>query len=994
MNKLLTLKVLLPLIIGLLSLLSVFSSYFASRSIVFATTEQKAIEQLQRRLVDAQGMLEFLLKSNQFAAARKMISANSAQPDVLLSLIVDHNDLVIASTSHLQMNEQWQSLNLNIKPDIVRQVTTAHAAEIYHNKEEGYLDGYIGLCPNIPSGAKLRSADCSFMLQRLDLKYHVAKATSLLRQQAMYNAFGIAVIAILFSYILHLRVVSPAHKLSQTIRGFSQGERQHRSNLQGQDEIAVISRSVDEMLESIEQHELQLTGQRNRLDTLFNTVLDPIIVLDENDIITQCNQATAHVFLRPCEEMLGKSIYYLAPDLVTVKKSISDDTQQNTEITALRSNGSEFPAEFALAEMESEGQKEKIAVFRDISVRKAAEEQLKQHKNSLQLLVDIATSEIQAILRTAVNAVITINQHGMIDTFNPAAEKIFGYQADEVRGKNISLLTAELTDIQHNLFLERYISEGKSEVIGKSREVQAKRKNGSVFPARLSVGHCQLNNGKHLFVGFVDDITEQKKAEKELLAAKEFAEQAASTKATFLANMSHEIRTPMNAIIGFSEILKKKSDISPENLQLVGTIHESGQNLLAIINDILDFSKIEAGKVQLESVVMNLQDTIHNALGMLQIAAGKKGLNLTFDYDQAIAPYVHGDPTRLRQVLINLISNAIKFTDQGKVSIKVASTELPDVLQFSVSDTGCGISQAHQKEIFNAFSQGSKSTTRKYGGTGLGTTISREIVELMGGRIWLESEQDKGSTFFFTAYLPAAHEQPQTDENLPSEANYDEEAFDILFAEDNETNAKLTMQWFEQTDHRIHKVKDGLEAVEKFKKRAFDLILMDIQMPNMDGKQATRAIRQIELEQNRTPTPIIAQTASMLDTQQNDYYDCGIDLVVGKPINFEELFVTIQELVKAARTDECKSKGDKTRPIEIEDHQAIGNIVHELNNALQELNPDSATPHINRLLNYVDKDRLSNIESAIDEFDFDGAKLALKRFAKEIGLTEVEVDDR
>ncbi len=967
------------MLVGALSLMSVLSSYLVSRSVVLTTAKQSVIEHLQRRLTDSQGLLELLLLKEQLGPIRKLVAANSAQPDNILTLVVNQQGIIIATTNYEYMGEPWDSLALGTNATIVNRVRNSQTFEIDQANED-IVDGFISLCPNTPLGHKLRNQNCGFLLTRLDVTQDIAKSTTLIQQQAIYNAIGTFVIALLVSMLLHLFLVKRADRLSHTLNAFGQGQRNQRSHLNGRDEIANIARTVDNMLDRLEQDERLLKEERNRLDTLFNTIDDPIIVTNQDAQITQYNHATLKIFGYREDKMLGMSLYQLIPSLAGY---IGKPFTKGLELSALNSQGQEFPIEFALAIMTIDGQPEQIAVLRDISERKAIEAQLQQHRESLQMMVHAATAETKAILDTAANAVITIDQQGIIDTFNPAAEIMFGYKASEIRGKNVSILAHGVSVEQQMALLNNLSVNAPAGIVDATREVTAERKDGSTFPARLSVGHCELDSGKHLFVGFVEDITQQKNFERELLRAKDVAEQGARTKAVFLANMSHEIRTPMNAIIGFSEILLQKADIDPQYLGLINTIRESGKNLLAIINDILDFSKIEAGKIDLESVSMPLIDTIAKALGMLQLNAQNKGLSLNFSCGKDIPAQVTGDPTRLRQVVINLVSNAIKFTEKGRVDVSIETTDDPDILRFSVRDTGCGISPEHQKEIFGAFSQGSTSTTRKYGGTGLGTTISKEIVEMMGGRIWFDSHEGQGSTFYFTARLPKASSENAQDSEASVYEIPPRKTLNILFAEDNDVNAKLVSQWFEHLDHNLTRVTDGLQAIEAFKRGGFDLIMMDIQMPHMDGISATKVIRQYEREHQLQPIAILAQTASMLETQQQSYFDAGFDLVVGKPINFSELLVTIAELSEAKgrqAQQQNQHKPQSTTPaLSTEQKSQVLALIAQLHNALAELNPDVAYPYLEQLLQLIEKPRLKALTKALDGFDFDGAKAALEQ---------------
>ncbi len=401
-----------------------------------------------------------------------------------------------------------------------------------------------------------------------------------------------------------------------------------------------------------------------------------------------------------------------------------------------------------------------------------------------------------------------------------------------------------------------------------------------------------------MFVGFISDITQQKLAERELRQAKEAAEAAAKTKASFLANMSHEIRTPMNTVIGFAEVALLDDSLSADTRGHIKTILSSGRHLLGVINDILDFSKIEAGKVELESVCFNLPVALQEALQTVGLRASEKGLRMELKFDPDLPQLFIGDPNRLRQVILNLVGNSVKFTDTGRISVSVDRAEGTDMLHFAISDTGIGMSVEQTEKIFESFSQADTTTSRRFGGTGLGTTISKQIVELMGGRIWVESSMGLGSIFHFTVHLP----ESTTTENClyqidtpHSQAYRSPRQFKVLLAEDIEANARLARLRLEQQGHQVSWVKNGQEAVDAFRESSYDLILMDLQMPVMDGIEATRRIRELETHSGKR-IPILALTASVFSQERQKSLQAGMDAIVGKPINIDELLEQMEIL--------------------------------------------------------------------------------------------------
>ncbi|MBF0456910.1 MAG: response regulator [Nitrospirae bacterium] len=397
-----------------------------------------------------------------------------------------------------------------------------------------------------------------------------------------------------------------------------------------------------------------------------------------------------------------------------------------------------------------------------------------------------------------------------------------------------------------------------------------------------------------------------KQSEMKLIAAKEAAEAATIAKSAFLANMSHEIRTPMNSIVGFMELVADDDTITDKNREYIEIAIKSAESLLTIINDILDISKLESGKVEIESRPFSLYKLIEGVRRSFEHQVRHKGLYFNVMPDTVITPeYYIGDPVRLTQILTNLIGNAVKFTEQGGITVTIGQTAEADTLMFSIADTGLGIPADRKDKIFEAFTQADSSTTRRFGGTGLGTTISKQLVELMGGRIWLTSEPDKGSVFSFTVKLIPT-ERPAGDEPDVIECKL-KKLFRILVAEDIEENVLLLKTRLEQQGHKVETARNGYEAVECYKTGGFDIILMDMQMPVMDGLEATLKIREIE-SNTGAHIPIIALTASVTSDERKHYIGKNVDEVTAKPIDFKELFNIMERLTpehKGQRIDTC-----------------------------------------------------------------------------------------
>ncbi|QNF31656.1 PAS domain S-box protein [Adhaeribacter swui] len=524
-----------------------------------------------------------------------------------------------------------------------------------------------------------------------------------------------------------------------------------------------------------------------------------------------------------------------------------------------------------------------ISTSRDITERKKVEAALEKSEKKYRDLVSYS----QAII-------FTHTLDGTILTTNPIMQNILGYTELELTG-------LPFTDILRPKDRERY-----QEYL---RDIRQHDKIVDVItvldkqnqPKHLLFHNIKVNEPEvePYIIAFAQDITERLEAEEELKRAKTKAEISAKSKEQFLANMSHEIRTPMNGIIGMASLLKKTPlDQSQQNY--LRLIQESAQNLLVIINDVLDIAKIESGKLQFEEIPFNVNDILKSAQQSLIYKAEEKDILLDLKLLKLEHPIVKGDPYRLTQILINLLSNAIKFTQVGKVELaaEVIHESIFDyTLRVSVTDTGIGIASNKINTIFESFVQANTDTARKYGGSGLGLTICKNLVELQGGQIWVKSKPGKGTTFTFEITYAKVHQEPVTLENTPQIDYSSLSACKVLLAEDNAINQFMAESILHGWGVTVDIANNGKEAMALHEQANYDLILMDIQMPVMDGVEATRLIRQM-VDPVKAQIPIIALTANALKGDSEIYLQAGMDDYMSKPYEEEKLFLKIAQNIR------------------------------------------------------------------------------------------------
>ncbi len=633
------------------------------------------------------------------------------------------------------------------------------------------------------------------------------------------------------------------------------------------------------------------------LRAMFDACEVGVIILDGDRRIVLWNGWIAQAFAIPSDVTLGATLDEVFPQLVgtRVHQAVQNAVQHGlATLLSQTLHKAPFPLYRTPAERKEGARMQQVVIVKPIANVTSAvvrEQLLRKQAQAMQdLAEECRQSElrIRAILDSALDGIITMDEDGVIETYNPAAAQMFGYSAEDVIGQSLHLLVPEL----HG---------GETQLIGSRREVIGRRQDGAAFQMDLAVSEMHLGR-RCLSVGIVRDITERKRVEAELIQAREAALEAARVKSAFLANMSHEIRTPMNGVLGMLSLLLS-TDLTPEQQQYAETAHSSGDTLLTLLNDILDLSKIEAGRLELEQIPFEVRLTVEDVVDLMAARAYGKGVELACLISPEVPRTVCGDPTRLRQVLTNLLSNAIKFTEQGEVVVRVTLAETQEAavaLQFAVHDTGIGISPEAQARIFDAFTQADGSTTRKYGGTGLGLTITRHLVTYMGGVIEVESTPGQGSIFRFTAHLGRAVD---TAPRLAPLAGL--QGRHVLVVDNHATNRLVLERLLATWGIQYSSVADGPEALRVLcaadaTAAPYDLAILALRIPGMDGLQLARAIKAI---------PPIASVRLVLLTPLGQRGEgeaaraAGIQGYLSKPVRQDQLHDCLLAVLGLQETD-------------------------------------------------------------------------------------------
>jgi PAS domain S-box-containing protein len=645
--------------------------------------------------------------------------------------------------------------------------------------------------------------------------------------------------------------------------------------------VAAFTRVSARALQQRARSEEQAATQERRLRNILDTAADGIVTIDGKGVIREYNRAAESIFGVPATEAVGRPLADLLPaehahsHQATVERYLAGGEAsiigRGRIIRTTRRDGRRMELHLAISEVIDQDEHLFTGIVRDVTEVRQAEQRFRT-----------------LFLRSGEPHLLFDGTGALVDCNDAAAMLLHAPGRDHLLGHTLEQFAADPQRDGPAGELLRTASEAARRDGVKRLEWTARSLRGDLFPVEMTLTPIRLGDQDAMLVAW-HDIAERQRYEQELREARDAAESAASAKAQFLAMMSHELRTPMTGIIGMVDLLED-ARMGDEQRHFVDVLRNSAHSLLTVLNDVLDYSKIEAGRLQLERIDFRPDAVAREVVDLLSHAASQRGNTLSIRWSTDPVPALNGDPTRVRQVLFNLVGNAIKFTERGRVAIEGDARTMPDgriALSFAVTDTGVGIAADVLPTLFRPFQQADSSTTRRFGGTGLGLAICGHLVEAMGGEIAVESRPGEGSTFRFTASLDPADGVPCAATDDPPAAAAGLHRMKLLVAEDNPTNRLLIGTRLRRLSYQVELVENGLEAVAAARSQDWDLILMDMQMPELDGVGATRAIRALPGPRGRVP--IVALTADAMPELRERYMSSGLDDYLTKPIDWAVL---------------------------------------------------------------------------------------------------------
>jgi two-component system sensor histidine kinase ChiS len=651
------------------------------------------------------------------------------------------------------------------------------------------------------------------------------------------------------------------------------------------------------------------------LAALLEAAIDAIAIVDERGIVQTANPAVERLFGYPPADLIGKNISLLMPSphrerhdeyiAHYVRTAEARVIGIGRELEGRRRDGTTFPLELALSEVGGAPGRRFLGIMRDLTARKRAEQTVRESE-----------ARLRGILDTAVDAILTIDEHGIVQSANPAVERMFGHAPAELVGRNVSLLMPSPHREQHDVYLARYLATGEARVMGKGRELEGLRKDGTTFPLELALSETR-SDGRRLFTGIIRDVTVRKEAEQALLRAD-------AIKDEFLANTSHELRTPLNGIIGIGQSMLDGAagGLSDEQRRNLVMVVASGRRLANLVNDLLDFSKLRHEKIELRRRPTDMHALADLVLTVSRALVGQRSLRL-FNRIEVDVPLVEADEDRVQQILFNLVGNAVKFTPAGAVEVSARVRE--GWLDVTVSDTGPGIARDRFHSIFESFSQGDGSSVREQGGAGLGLAITRQLVELHGGTIAVESEIGAGATFTFCLALsrttramlaaPDSQDAPVSqvladvqvsDVSRPGSVQANETGHHILVVDDEPVNVQALVNFLSLAKYNVVTASTGAEALDYLASDGpCDLVLLDVMMPRQSGFEVCQRIRE---HHSPADLPVILLTAKNRVSDLVSGFGAGANDYLTKPFSSDELLARVNVHLELAKISDSYAR--------------------------------------------------------------------------------------
>ncbi len=713
-----------------------------------------------------------------------------------------------------------------------------------------------------------------------------------------------------------------------------------------------------------------------RYELLFKNTRDIILFVDTDGWIIDANKAAVRTYGYSYEELCSMNLCDLREDAELVKQQIklANMTGITFETEHIKKDGSRIPVEVSSQGADIGNRRVLFSVIRDISDRKTAEEEvIKSCAKYRSLFMNLHNGY-------AYYRYICDNERKPVDLLaietNSCFEQIFGLKSNSMQNRRYS----EIFPRSHD-FLMRNIKKYRA-ALEEGKSVRLSDMYEATYDLWISMTIFRPEPDK--LVTIIADITEQKKAEINLIEAKDAAEAANKAKSEFLANMSHEIRTPINGIVGMID-LTLLTELTKEQRDKLVTAKDCANSLIHIINDILDFEKLEADKVVITQNNFNLKELVRDLVKAHKSKIQKKGLEFHVELPEDLPEFIVGDVNKLKQILDNMISNAFKFTEKGSITLSIIVLDAGEDtvnLEFNISDTGIGISRDDRNFLFKSFSQVSASSyTKRFGGTGLGLAISKKLVEMMGGCIGVDSVPGAGSNFYFMLSFKRGLKADEA----AAETAREMKARNILLIEDDSVNLKVITDMLKLRKHNVVAVSSGKEALKVYSPGIYDIILMDIQMPDMDGIETERKIK--EMEESLSHTPAIALTAYALSGDREKFQELGMDGYISKPVQMEELYNLIDTMAayKEKEAQDCLHTPSAAAAINmpIEEVKAAGTIPGPVNPKLREIEMDinimeSAIRYNNpEILNYI-LEEIAELSGNIGSADISAAVEKLK----------------